>query len=161
MTSRNPARVDTARAGVALNRVINETRRLFHHLKRAAEQLHATERLRAGERGVLMELAARGPRTVPEMARARPVSRQHMQTHCNSLFDQALVEFAPNPRHRTSRLVQLTRAGENLVRTIKAREAQTLAVLSRGLDPADLTQAAETLVRVRQQFAGHVFETAV
>jgi hypothetical protein len=39
----------------------------------------------AGKRGVLKGLDRLGPQTVPQMARARPVSRQHIQTLVNRL----------------------------------------------------------------------------
>lgn len=129
----------------ALGRVIDETRALFHRLKRTAEMLHVDDEVSAGERAVLVELARQGPRTVPEMARARPVSRQHIQSLVNSLLDRSLVELTPNPRHRTSRLVRLTPDGARLVSTITTREDQVLAGLASSLSRGELEQTANTL----------------
>lgn len=158
MSKASLARADTARAALALGRVIDETRALFHRLRIAAEQLHAAERLPAGERSVLVELATEGPRTVPEMARARPVSRQHIQTLVNVLMKRGLVRLIENPRHQRSKLVELTRGGNSLAKTVRSREGKTLARLGRELDPAELEQAAEMLGQVRELFAGDRFQ---
>ena len=53
--------------------LMDETRLLFHRMKVTAEQLHGPEQITAGMRGVLFGLAHSGPRTVPQMAKARPV----------------------------------------------------------------------------------------
>ena len=148
MRKSRSARADTARAAPTLGRVIDETRALFHRLRLAAEQLHAADRLAAGERALLVELAMQGPRTVPEMACARPVSRQRIQTLVNALVRRALVTLVANPRHQRSKLVELTRKGTALTKTVRDREEKALAKLGRELDPTELDQAAEMLGHV-------------
>ena len=64
-----------------------------------------------GEFGILRLLVTFGPQTVPEMARSRPVSRQHCQTIANSLEERGFVEFIENPKHKRSHLLRVTRAG--------------------------------------------------
>jgi DNA-binding MarR family transcriptional regulator len=64
-----------------------------------------------GEWGCLRTLIKEGPMTVPEMARTRPISRQHCQTMCNALEAQGLVEFVDNPKHKRSKLVRPTKKG--------------------------------------------------
>jgi len=56
--------------------------------------------LSAARRGVLRSLARLGPQTVPQMAGARPVSRQHIQTIVNALAADGLVETIDNPAHK-------------------------------------------------------------
>ena len=155
------APADTARAALALGRVIDETRALFHRLRLAAEQLHTAERLTAGERAVLVEVATQGPRTVPQMARARPVSRQHIQTLVNALLERALVTLVENPRHQRSKLVELTHEGRALTRTVRSREGKALARLGREFDPTELERAAEMLSRVRDLFEGDRFRRSL
>ena len=157
MTRVGRARVDTARAAAALGRVINETRTLFHRLRDAAERLHEADHLSAGERAVLMELASQGARTVPAMARRRPVSRQHIQALVNPLLEKGLVELAANPRHQRSKLVQLTRKGRAVTTRVAAREARVFAALGRELNPAALEQAADTLVQFRHALGDGAF----
>lgn len=152
MKSRRLVRAETARAAHALTGVIDETRRLFHRLKLVAEALHAADSLTAGERGVLFELAEHGPRSVPQMARVRPVSRQHIQTHVNALLDRSLVERADNPRHLRSKLIRLTGKGSALAAKVKAREARVLTDLGRRVDRKELDRAAETLRKVNALF---------
>jgi DNA-binding MarR family transcriptional regulator len=65
-----------------------------------------------GEWGTLRTLVNDGPQTVPNMARSKPVSRQHCQTIVNALEAQGLVEFVDNPKHKTSRLVRVTKKGQ-------------------------------------------------
>jgi DNA-binding MarR family transcriptional regulator len=64
-----------------------------------------------GEWGVLRMLVKQGAQTVPDMARSRPVSRQHCQTICNALEAEGLVEFVDNPKHKRSKLVRATKKG--------------------------------------------------
>lgn len=64
-----------------------------------------------GEWGTLLSLVETGPQTVPDMARERPVSRQHCQTIVNGLSDQGFVEFVENPKHKRSHLVRITKKG--------------------------------------------------
>lgn len=66
-----------------------------------------------GEWGVLRSLSEGGPQTVPDMARARPVSRQHCQSIVNELKARKLVELIDNPRHKRSQLVKITMAGQS------------------------------------------------
>ena len=77
----------------------------------AATQAIAGFAQAGGEWGVLRTLIKDGEHTVPDMARARPVSRQHCQMIVNRLYEQGLVEFVENPRHKKSHLVRVTRKG--------------------------------------------------
>ena len=81
---------------------------LFHRLRLATEQLHGGNELTAGRRGVMLSLLNGGPRTVPQLARARPVSRQHIRTIVTPMVKEGLLELVHNPNHKRSPLVQLT-----------------------------------------------------
>ena len=65
-----------------------------------------------GAFGFMRSLALLGPLTVPQIAEMRPTSRQRMQRLADELAAEGLVEFVDNPKHRRSKLVQLTRKGE-------------------------------------------------
>jgi DNA-binding MarR family transcriptional regulator len=106
----------------------------------------------AGRRGVLRELAKDGPRAVPQMARARPVSRQYMQKVVNGLRADGLVEFLENPAHRRSPLVELTAKGNVYVQRLARREQVLLGQLATGLDLVDLHTAADILRKLRAGF---------
>jgi DNA-binding MarR family transcriptional regulator len=140
-------------AGVtAMVAVIDETRSLFHRMKRAAEETHRDGALTAGKRGVLKSLEHHGPQTVPELARARPVSRQHIQLLVNPLIEEGLVEQVDNPRHRRSKLIRLTPQGLHRVEAIDAKEAEILKRLADQLDVDELWRASETLRKMRLVF---------
>jgi DNA-binding MarR family transcriptional regulator len=76
--------------------------RLFHLIKALGDALHADLGVTASMRGVMVSLAEGEPRTVPDLARERPASRQHIQTVVNDLLAAGLAETLPNPSHRRS-----------------------------------------------------------
>jgi DNA-binding MarR family transcriptional regulator len=156
MTDRGSVSADAVRTALALRDVIDETRRLFHRLGRAAELLHQADELSGGERAVLVEIAEVGPRTVPEMARVRPVSRQHIQSIVNPLLIRGLVTLIDNPRHRRSKLVQITEAGLDVVSQIRRREGRVVAALVPHLQAPELEVTARSLVRLGELFEGDV-----
>jgi DNA-binding MarR family transcriptional regulator len=133
---------------LAIEEILLETVALYHRLKIAAEQLHGGGELAAGKRGILKSLEA-GPQTVPQMARARPVSRQHIQSLVDPLAAAGYVELVDNPHHRRSGLVHLTEKGRNLVRQMNRKEKQIFARLSRRLDGVRLRRATRALREVR------------
>lgn len=51
------------------------------------------------------------PMTVPQVARRLGVSRQHILRLTTEMVNEGLVEWRPNPDHKTSPLVHLTPAG--------------------------------------------------
>ena len=61
-------------------------RSLFHKMGAAAAALHEGSGISTGMRAVLENVVEGGPMTVPEMARMRPVSRQHIQVLVNDLL---------------------------------------------------------------------------
>ena len=139
-----------ARSERSVVKVINETRTLFHRLKVAAEALHRQGQTSGGRRGVLMSLRRHGPQTVPQLARARPVSRQHIQMLVNPLAEEGLVELIDNPVHKRSKLVRLTSEGRLAVDEIERREQPVLDALSDGLErfgveDSQLEQTAKVL----------------
>src|SRR5271157_4254637 len=95
----------------ALLGLFDETVSLFHRLTVLAEKIHEQGSLSAALRGILRGLRRHGAQTVPNLARLRPVSRQHVQELVNRLRKVELVEFAENPAHKRSQLVKLTLKG--------------------------------------------------
>jgi DNA-binding MarR family transcriptional regulator len=139
-----------------LFRLIDEVRALFHVLKAVAEQVHGEGELSAARRGVLLGLAKTGPQTVPEIARSRPVSRQHIQVVVNQLIEEGFAESIPNPAHRRSHLVRITKSGRAKVREIIARETAVFSRLEIGESEAKILRAAKTLEGIRGAFSRSV-----
>lgn len=123
---------------------------LFHRLRVVADQVHGQGELTAGRRGILFELDRFGPRTVPQMARARPVARQHIQSLVDKLIADGLVELDENPAHKRSSLVRLSGCGKALVDVMNRREADFLARLPIDVAPGPLKVATEILRAIRE-----------
>jgi DNA-binding MarR family transcriptional regulator len=102
-----------------------------------------------GEFGVLRTLVLEGPQTVPQMAAARPVSRQHCQTIVNGLAEQGLVEFLDNPRHKRSKLVRVTKRGRARFEAMKAQFTEAAAVYAPHFSAAEVQAAADVCRRAR------------
>jgi len=145
----------------ALETVFDEVRMLFHTLKVAAEGLHAGSRVTVPMRGVLEGLARLGPQTVPSMARARPVSRQHIQVIVNELLNQKLVETRENAAHKSSQLIALTPKGAECIQRMKEREQGVLMKCRMQVSEKDLTCAAQSLRAVRSLFNSHEWKETV
>jgi DNA-binding MarR family transcriptional regulator len=133
----------------AFEDLIDETTALFHLLHAVAAQLHGGGELTAGRRGVLRGLDRFGPQTVPQMARARPVSRQYIQTLVNELESEGLVETIENPAHRRSRLVRLTSRGKDALTEMYRREANLFATLDLPISDDEMHQSASVLRSAR------------
>ncbi|WP_428266250.1 MarR family winged helix-turn-helix transcriptional regulator [Haliangium sp.] len=128
-----------------LHAVIDETRRLFQLLTNTANRAYADLDITASQRAVLESLSADGAQTVPQIARAKRVSRQHIQSIANSLVRAGLVETRDNPAHQRSPLLALTPGGERCFREIQTREAAVLAELAQRFRLSDLEVTVKTM----------------
>jgi DNA-binding MarR family transcriptional regulator len=129
----------------AVEALTREVRRAFHALKEAADELHRDLGITAAMRGVMESLSEGGPQSVPEIARDKSVTRQHIQQIANALIEAGLIETLPNPRHQTSPLLALTRRGGRAFADVRKRETQVFAEAARALRDVDLDQAADAL----------------
>jgi len=103
-----------------------------------------------GEFGVLRSLVREGPQTVPEIARSRPVSRQHCQTIANALAAQGMVEFVDNPRHRKSKLVCATDAGRARFETMTMQFTAVAGVYAQHFTAKEVAIATDVCRRARE-----------
>ncbi len=135
--------------------LIDETVLLFRRLRSVAEALHGDGGLSGGRRDVLRELKRRGPQTVPQLARSRAVTRQHVQALVNPLEEQGHVEFIDNPAHRRSRLVGLTGSGEEYLDEMQRRESGLLSALNVGASTERVDRAVQVVRLVRKALADY------
>jgi len=138
----------------AFNVLINETALLFHRLKIVAEEVHHQGEMSGALRSLLRSLDTHGAQTVPQMARDRSVSRQHIQTLINQLAEAGYVEFVENPAHKRSPFVHLTPRGKKTVGAMGRREQKLLSKSGVGVSDKKMREAAETLRDVRAFFEG-------
>lgn len=138
--------------------LMDETRLLFHRMGAIAEQIHRQGEMTGGLRGVMESLAREGPQTVPQLARARPVSRQHIQSLVNPLAGEGYVQFLPNPAHKRSPLVSLTARGKALITGMIQRESKILNDLDPLSTEEELRAATQVLQKFRAAFEGHQWD---
>ena len=141
--------------------LVDETIRLYFRLRHVADQIHRKGALSGGRRGFLRSLHAEGPQTVPDMARARAVTRQNAQVFVNSLLEEGLVEKIPNPAHKRSHLIRLTDQGREALDEMNRREFRLVEKLDLGFSGAELNNAAEVLRTLRESFESTRWEELV
>src|SRR5262245_49481722 len=146
------ARRDESLAESPFNSMINETVSLFHRLRIVADQIHHRGEMTGALRSILRSLDKLGEQTVPQMARARAVSRQHVQALVNQLVEERLVEFIANPAHKRSPLARLTPLGKKTVDAMNRNEANLLSKADLGVSEKELRETTETLQTVRAYF---------
>jgi DNA-binding MarR family transcriptional regulator len=125
--------------------LFNETRLLFHALKNWAESLHEGLELSVGIRAVLELLLLGGPATVPDMARARGVSRQHVQQQVDALIARGYVQRGANPAHKRSSLISLSDKGRAQIQNMRAAELNALRRIQVGVSDNAMQEAAHVL----------------
>ncbi|HEY5597467.1 MAG TPA: MarR family transcriptional regulator, partial [Kiloniellales bacterium] len=125
--------------------VTREVRACFNRLKALGDALHRDIGVTAAMRAVLETLYEAGEQTVPQIARSKSVSRQHIQVLVNSLIGAELVAVEPNPADRRSPLVAFTKEGRMTFKCMRQREKAAIADLARTLAPYDLDATLATL----------------
>jgi DNA-binding MarR family transcriptional regulator len=127
--------------------LINEVRLLYQSLVQIGDRIHRESTITLGMRAVLEYLDRNGDTTVPDMARARRVSRQRIQALVNALGDEALVAAVDNPASRKSPLIRLEPEGAATILEMRRREARAMQL---DVPETELRQAKRTLERVRR-----------
>jgi DNA-binding MarR family transcriptional regulator len=136
--------------GVALQEVYNETIALFQRMSAVMEDVHGQGALSASRRDLLLRLARPGPQTVPQLARARLVSRQSIQRLVDELATEGYVEFVDNLAHKRSHLVQLTPKGKDALSAMLQREMKIVAQMDIDIPEEQLRTTADGLRVVRK-----------
>lgn len=137
-----------------IDELLDQARLLWHVMVQVAERLHQGEPVTLGMRAVLEFLTRNGPATVPQIARSRGVTRQHIQALVNDLLELRLVSLDANPAHRRSALVRLTADGQKAAERMRRRERQYLEGLDLKARPEELRRASATLSAVREALEG-------
>ena len=133
----------------AAKSVVQETRALFQALRALADAAHAGLGVNASMRAVMESLEQNGPQTVPCIAQAKTVSRQHIQTIVDELIARGFAGARANPRHKRSSLIALTKKGKAAMADMAEREAGLFEELAAGSTPAGLEGLAQGLAQLR------------
>ena len=140
--------------GEAIAELMLEVARFFFRIRAVGQKTGLITSWGGGAFGFMRSLALVGPLTVPQIAQMRPTSRQRMQRLADELAAEGLVEFIDNPKHRRSKLVQLTPKGGTRYRELNARFLAIAATLGVGLSEADVCKAMETVRRLSDEIKG-------
>ena len=101
-------------------------------------------------------LSTRSPQTVPDIAKNKGVSRQHIQTIMNSLQAEGFVDTFDNPAHKRSPLFNLTSKGRTVFAKIKEREKEPLQRLAAVMSSESLKHAQEALSQLNQHLVDEI-----
>lgn len=143
-------------AAKTLTQLIREIRTCFNQMKALSEQLNAGLGITPSMRAVLEGLDAREGRTVPDLAKQRGVSRQHIQTVMNALLEQDLVRVVENPDHKRSVLYLLTPKGADTFEAVRRREAEPMTELAAALPDKEVDRARRLIAKMNDQLKSQI-----
>jgi DNA-binding MarR family transcriptional regulator len=127
----------------AIAELILEVAQCFFRIRAVGQKTGLITSWGGGAFGLMRSLALLGPLTVPQIAQMRPTSRQRMQRLADELAAEGLVKFVDNPKHRRSKLVQLTRKGDARYRELNARFLVIASNMGVALSEADIRKTTE------------------
>lgn len=123
-------------------------RGVFNRLKAVGDQLHADLGVTTATRAVMETLAEAGPMTVPQIAKLKGVTRQHIQLLADALCEAEFAVVKENPAHKRSLLIVLTEKGKRTFAKIGGREAPVIVELARAFGAEELERATQVLERL-------------
>ena len=159
MPSKRPKRDGAARSTAppvvdsqaeAIAELMLEVAQCFFRIRALGQKTGLITGWGGGAFGFLRSLALLGPLTVPRIAQMRPTSRQRMQRLADELAADGLVAFIDNPRHRRSKLVQLTAKGRVRYRQLNARFLAIASTMGSALSEPEVRQTTETVRRLSE-----------
>lgn len=133
-------------SGEALHELFREVFALHAALSGVMDEVHEESGLTTPQRKISEILSTRGQATVPDIAAAMDVSRQFVQTVCNGLTEEGLLEFRENPRHKRSKLAELTAPGRRRLEDTRRSEAD---FIGNAFHDVSAESARETAVFIR------------
>jgi len=131
------------RKAEAIAELMLEVAQCFFRIRAIGQKAGLITSWGGGGFGFMRSLALLGPLTVPQIAQMRPTSRQRMQRLADELAAEGLVNFIDNPKHRRSKLVQLTRQGDARYRELNARFLVIASTMGVTLSEADIRKTTE------------------
>jgi DNA-binding MarR family transcriptional regulator len=123
-------------------------RSVFNRLKALGDELHGDLEITTAMRAVMETLSEAGPMTVPQIAKLKSVTRQHIQLLVDALAEAGLAAVKENPAHRRSSLIVLTEKGRRAFAKMRAREAPIVDELAASFDAQELERAVAVLARL-------------
>ena len=141
--------------GEAIAGLMLDVAQFFFRIRAVGQKTGLITSWGGGAFGFMRSLALLGPLTVPQIAQMRPTSRQRMQRLADELAAEGLVEFIDNPKHRRSKLVQLTAKGDTRYRALNVRLLAIASTLGVDLSEADVRRTREIIKRLSDEVKRH------
>jgi DNA-binding MarR family transcriptional regulator len=132
----------------AIAELMLEVAQCFFRIRAVGQKTGLITSWGGGAFGFMRSLALLGPLTVPRIAQMRPTSRQRMQRLADELAADGLVTFIDNPKHRRSKLVQLTPKGDVRYRELNDRFLVIASTMGAALSEADIRKTSEIVRRL-------------
>jgi DNA-binding MarR family transcriptional regulator len=136
------------RKAAAIAELMLEVAQCFFKIRALGQKAGLITSWGGGAFGFMRSLALLGPLTVPQVAQMRPTSRQRMQRLADELAAEGLVKFIDNPKHRRSKLVQLTPKGDARYRQLNVRLLSSASTMCVALSEADIRKTIEIVRRL-------------
>jgi DNA-binding MarR family transcriptional regulator len=150
-TPRRKARPTADGKAEAIAELMLEVAQCFFRIRAVGQKTGLITSWGGGAFGFMRSLALLGPLTVPQIAEMRPTSRQRMQRLADELAAEGVVTFVDNPKHRRSKLVQLTPKGEVRYRDLNARFLKIASTIGARLSEADIRKTTEMVQRLSDE----------
>ena len=138
-------------AGKVMEELMSETIATFFRLRAMGQQIGAVTPNGSGYWGLMRSLKQEGAQTVPQLARSRPVSRQHIQKLANEMIAEGVIELVDNPAHKRSKLLRLTSKGEVVFQELNQQIASVAINLAEDIDVKELQIAVQVLKQIRKK----------
>jgi DNA-binding MarR family transcriptional regulator len=136
--------------------MIVQVRTCFNLLKTRTEQLLEDLEINPSMRAVLESLYRKDLQTVPEIAKGKGVSRQHIQMIMNSLTEDGFVQQVDNPQHKRSPQFQLQEAGRSIFEETQRREAEPIGQLAQALPLENLPETIGLLEKLNTELTQQI-----
>lgn len=129
----------------AVAELMLEVAQCFFRIRAIGQKTGLITNWGGGAFGFMRSLALLGPLTVPQIAQMRPTSRQRMQRLADELAAGGLVKFIDNPKHRRSKLVQLTGKGDARYHEMNDQLLVIASTMGGALSEADIRNTIEVV----------------
>src|SRR5262249_50590733 len=126
----------------AITELMLEVAQCFFRIRALGQKTGLITSWGSGAFGFMRSLALLGQLTVPQIAQMRLTSSQRMHRMADELAANGLVNFIDNPKHRRSKLVQLTAKGNAQYHELKVKLLMIAATMGGALSEADIRKTS-------------------
>lgn len=122
-----------------------EASRAFGIIQEAGKKIGAVSETGKRIWALLRILKLCGPKTVPQIAKMRSVSRQYIQRLANDIVEEGYAEYSNNPGHKRSQFLVITPKGEKLFNEVNDAMKKHIEYSAPKFDDSDLLAADRVL----------------